>query len=127
MIIKTTFNDNDYTQILERYWDKFFFVNYYCYINDIEDVKEYRNRRISAEDLLEKAFFNEDKMVVKEVQEFENIIKESILAYIKKNEPDKYDYLKDQLYVNIRLSIRDKDENGEVVYYFLRQKRYITM
>lgn len=127
MIIKTTFGDNDYTQILEEYWDNFWFKNYYNIVKDIEDPKKYKDIRIDMEELLEKVFYNEDTVTVKEMQRFENYIKESILLYIKEFHSDKYDYLKEQLFVNIRLSIRDKNENGEVVYYFLKQKKYITM
>lgn len=127
MIIKTTFSDNDYTQILEEYWDNFWFKNYYNVVKDIEDPNKYKDIRIDMEELLEKVFYNEDTVTVKEMQRFENYIKESILLYIKEFHSDEYDYLKEQLFVNIRLSIRDKNENGEVVYYFLKQKKYITM
>lgn len=127
MIIKTTFSDNDYTQILEEYWDNFWFKNYYNVVKDIEDPNKYKDTRIDMEELLEKVFYNEDTVTVKEMQRFENYIKESILLYIKEFHSDEYDYLKEQLFVNIRLSIRDKNENGEVVYYFLKQKKYITM
>lgn len=127
MIIETTFNDNDFTHILDEYWSRFRFVNYYYGLDKIEDPAVYRDVRIDMESLIEKAVYNEDTVTVKEMQRFENYIKESILLYVKEFHSNKYDYLKEQLFVNIRLSIRDKNENGEVVYYFLKQKKYITM
>ena len=36
MIVKTTFKDNDYTSLLEEYWDKFLFCNSRCAIDKLE-------------------------------------------------------------------------------------------
>lgn len=127
MIIKTTFNDNDFTDILEKYWDRFMFDNYYNAVEDIEDLRLYRDLRIDMEELLKKAIYNEADLTAKEESQFEDYIKQSILAFVKKRYPSNLDYLKDQLYVNIRLTVKDKDENGEVVYYFLKHQKYITM
>lgn len=127
MIIKTTFNDNDFTDILEKYWDRFMFDNYYKAVEDIEDLRLYRDLRIDMEELLKKAIYNEADLTAKEESQFEDYIKQSILAFVKKRYPSNLDYLKDQLYVNIRLTVKDKDENGEVVYYFLKHQKYITM
>lgn len=127
MIIKTTFNDNDYTNILEKYWDRFYFDNYYKAVDNIEDLKAYKDARLDMEDLLNKAIYNEDTITVSEVRRFEKYIVDSILAYVKEFYNDDSDYLKENLFVNIRLSITDKDCNGEVVYYFLKHKKYITM
>ena len=127
MIIKTTFNDNDFTNILEKYWDRFMFDNYYKAVEDIEDLRLYRDLKIDMEELLQKAVYKEADLTAKEESQFEDYIKQSILAFIKKRYPSNLDYLKDQLYVNIRLTVKDKDENGEVVYYFLKHQKYITM
>ena len=127
MIIKTTFNDNDFTNILEKYWDRFMFDNYYKAVEDIEDLRLYRDLRIDMEELLKKAIYNETDLTAKEESQFEDYIKQSILAFVKKEYPSNLDYLKDQLYINIRLTVKDKDENGEVVYYFLKHQKYITM
>lgn len=127
MIIKTTFNDNDFTNILEKYWDRFMFDNYYKAVEDIEDLRLYRDLKIDMEELLQKAVYKEADLTAKEESQFEDYIKQSILAFVKKRYPSNLDYLKDQLYVNIRLTVKDKDENGEVVYYFLKHQKYITM
>lgn len=127
MIIKTTFNDNDFTNILENYWDRFMFDNYYKAVEDIQDLGLYKELRIEMEELLKKAIYNEADLTAKEESQFEDYIKQSILAFVKKRYPSNLDYLKDQLYVNIRLTVKDKDENGEVVYYFLKHQKYITM
>lgn len=127
MIIKTTFNDNDFTNILEKYWDRFMFDSYYKAVEDIEDLRLYRDLRFDMEELLKKAIYNEADLTAKEESQFEDYIKQSILAFVKKRYPSNLDYLKDQLYVNIRLTVKDKDENDEVVYYFLKHQKYITM
>lgn len=130
MIIRTTFNDNDFTHILEDYWNGFWFRNYYLPIDKIntdteKEAKEYIEKHNKAEELLEKAFYKENEMNMKELKEFSDLIKESILDFIKLKED--YEYLKKKLTINIRLSIIDKDQNQEVLYYFLRQKKYIIM
>lgn len=127
MIIKTTFNDNDYTQVLENYWSKFFFCNYYKGTDKIEDPKVYRDVRIDMEELLEKAIYHENEMTVAETSRFEKYIAQSILEYVKEFYEESYKYLKDNLFVNIRLSITDKSHNGEVVYYFLTTKQKIIL
>lgn len=130
MIIRTTFNDNDFTHILEDYWNGFWFRNYYLPIDKIntdteKEAKEYVEKHKEAEELLEKAFYHEEQLTMEELQRFSYLIKESILCFIKLKED--YEYLKENLHINIRLSITDKDQNGEVLYYFLKHKKYIIM
>lgn len=130
MIIRTTFNDNDFTHILEDYWNGFWFRNYYLPIDKIntdteKEAKEYVEKHKEAEELLEKAFYHEERLTMEELQRFSYLIKESILYFIKLKED--YEYLKENLHINIRLSITDKDQNGEVLYYFLKHKKYIIM
>lgn len=130
MIIRTSFNDNDFINILEDYWNGFWFRNYYIPIDTIntdtdEGAREYVEKHKEAEELLEKAFYHEEQLTMEELQRFSDLIKESILCFIKLKED--YEYLKENLHINIRLSITDKDQNGEVLYYFLKHKKYIIM
>lgn len=133
MIIRTTFNDNDFTHLLEEYWDGFWYKNYYCILDkyeksdDYEDLKKHKEIYIEFHDLLDKAFFEENKMTVEELKRFERVITESIFAFIESKRSDSIDYLKKMFSVKIRFRIEDKWENGEVVYYFLNHKKMITM
>lgn len=125
MIIETTFNDNDFTHILDEYWSRFRFVNYYYGLDRIEDPAVYRDLRIDMESLIEKAVYND--LDQEESKRFLSYIKTSILEFIKDNYRDDYIYLSDNFKVAIKKSVEDKNYNGEIVYYFLTNNVYITM
>lgn len=133
MIIHTTFKDNTYTYILEEYWDSFWFRSYYSAIKAIEDPHEQVEVNIKAEHLLKEIIFNEDKCTLGELKEFIQILKESIVAYIRNkvsnNELDDEEgfYLIQKLQVVSKFRIDDRLDNDESVYYFLRNKQKITM
>lgn len=125
MIIETTFNDNDFTHILDEYWSRFRFVNYYYGLDRIEDPAVYRDLRIGMESLIEKAVYN--GLDQEESKRFLSYIKTSILEFIKDNYRDDYIYLSDNFKVAIKKSVEDKNYNGEIVYYFLTNNVYVTM
>lgn len=133
MIIHTTFKDNAYTYILEEYWDSFWFRSYYSAIKTIEDIHEQVESNIKAEHLLKKMFYNEDKCTLGELKEFTQIIKESIIAYIRNKvsngelDDDEGFNLIHTLQVAPKLRLSDKLDNDESVYYFLRNKQKIVM
>ena len=121
MIIRATFNDNDYSTILELFFDRFKFVNYNLSYRDEQNLKVYRDKSIESDDLLQKAIFYPKQMTADEKIKFVSYIKDSILVYINSNSNSKssYDYLKDRLRVDIVDNYTDDDENGEVAYYFI--------
>lgn len=123
MIIETTFNDNDFTHILDEYWSRFRFVNYYYGLDRIEDPAVYRDVRIDMESLIEKAVYND--LDQEESKRFLSYIKISILEFIKDNYQDDCIYLSDNFKVAIKKSVEDKNYNGEIVYYFLTNNVYI--
>lgn len=128
MIVKTTFNDNDYTSLLEKYWSKFLFCNSRCAINKLEG-REYVDASIELDDLLQKVIYQEDQLTVKELKRFTEIIKDSIIEFlkIKKLDESTIKYLTKQLEVHIEFKIEDKDLNGEVVYYMFHAQKVITL
>lgn len=81
MIIETTFNDNDFTHILDEYWSRFRFVNYYYGLDRIEDPAVYRDLRIDMESLIEKAVYN--GLDQEESKRFLSYIKISILEFMR--------------------------------------------
>ena len=132
MIIKITFNDNDFTQILESFFDSPLFsgLNYclkkYSVDDEPETLNTYRNLSVLIETYLhklqdEKNFTKEDK------KHFIEILKESILDFIKDRYRDNLEYLSKQLTIRIQDSVTDHWENGEAVYYFPTHDKYITM
>lgn len=133
MIIRTTFKDNDFSSVLESYWGRFWFVNYYTHLKkydgkeDYDSLKEWKDKKVLAEDLLDKAFFKPDEMTVKELRQFELVIIESITSYVEQNYKEDYNYLVSNLEVKVIDGLKDQDENGEVVYYILGHKTQITM
>ena len=144
MIIRTTFSDNDYTHLLEKYWDRFLFDNCYSALEELgkkddeESIRLWVTKHKRIEELIEKSIYNEDKITDNDVKEFEDLIKESIIAYVDKVyiDNDVYslseyaniiEYLEKSISVKIKKQLKDTDENGEVVYYLLKAQKYITM
>lgn len=144
MIIRTTFSDNDYTHLLEKYWDRFLFDNCYSALEELgkkddeESIRLWVTKHKRIEELIEKSIYNEDKITDNDVKEFEDLIKESIIAYVDKVyiDNDVYslseyaniiEYLEKSISVRIKKQLKDTDENGEVVYYLLKAQKYITM
>lgn len=128
MIVKTTFKDNDYTSLLEKYWDKFLFCNSRCAINKLED-REYVDASIELDDLLKKVIYQEDQLTVKELKRLTEIIKDSIIEFLKLKKLDEstIKYLTKQLEVHTEFNIEDKDLNGEVVYYMFHTQKVIIL
>ena len=128
MIIKTTFKDNDYTSLLEKYWDKFLFCNSRCAINKLEG-REYVDASIELDDLLQKVMYKEESLTVKELKRLTEIIKNSIIEFLKLKKLDEstIKYLTKQLDVRIEFKIEDKDLNGEVMYYMFHAQKVITL
>ena len=134
MIIKVTLNDNDYTSFIESYFEMFAFKNYYYEINrnyrDSENpdiLRQYVNKKIEAEELLKKAFYKEHEMTESDKSIFIDIIKNSLSYYIFDKTDAKYiPKLKGEIEVELLEVTGNKDMNGEVVFYFLQQGKYIT-
>ena len=128
MIVKTTFNDNDYTSLLEKYWSKFLFCNSRCAIDKLEG-REYVDTSIELDDLLQKVIYKEESLTVKDLKRFTEIIKDSIIEFLKLKKLDKstIKYLTKQLEVRIEFKIEDKDLNSEVVYYMFHAQKVITL
>ena len=128
MIVKTTFKDNDYTSLLEKYWDKFLFCNSRCAINKLEG-REYVDASIELDDLLQKVIYKEESLTVKDLKRFTEIIKDSIIEFLKLKKLDEstIKYLTKQLEVHTEFNIEDKDLNGEVVYYMFHTQKVIIL
>ena len=118
MIIRVTFHDSDYTQIIKTYFTRFKFCNYNYYYKNCKDLTEYRDKSIESEDLLKKVIFESSKLTEEDKSRFVDIIKESIKEWLKVNYNEDYNYLIKNLDVSYRNVCTDDDENGEVVYYF---------
>ena len=133
MIIKLTLNDNDYTGYIEKFLERFKFQNYYIVLKEYdkdneEDVKAYVEGHVKREELLDKVFYKEDELTESDIKQFEEYTKEALAYYLYKHNimlsNDLEDYKK---IVNVKClkTMNNKWQNGEVVYYFLQQDKYI--
>ena len=134
MIIKATFNDNDFTYIL----DNFFVEGVMFYTNRIryklklykskEDARKYVELDTEIENLIRKFVFGTDTNITKEdKKQFLKILKDALDCYLYLEYTEDYDYLKKNLKLSFVQTIKDEDMNGEVIYYFLKHKRRINM
>lgn len=144
MIIKYTFNDNDFTQVIEKYLEEFgpFYAFNYNMYNGLDEFKKLLSQ---YDDYMDK--YSEDKELTKE--EF-NKLKNKLLIILKDNftnyinnirinsnwHTDGLDaidlqnsknYILKNIKISIVKSIPDQWENGEVVYYITSNQKYITM
>lgn len=130
VILKLTFNDNDFTQYIEDFLQRSHndfrvIVMQYArdrYDNDIEFSLKMRD----VLDLIEKVKI---KPTSSNKDDLANILKRALLYWVSTNErtKDAYDYLKDNIEISYVKVVKSKWENGEVVYWFIDYNKYITM
>lgn len=136
MILKLTFNDNDFTRHIEEFLDK-------CYTDPYimmwELLEPYKNGResIPIEEYCElsenyrsilNAFYEDDDKPTKEHKEaFIQLIKKCFIQGFENRELHALDYLKEHFEVTEVNSVKSKWQNGEVVYWFVSFHSYVTM
>lgn len=144
MIIKYTFKDNDFTQVIETYLDEFgpfYIMNFptnLAYDKFKELLKKY-------DDYYDK--YSEEKDItldeVKEIRkELTTMLKANFAQYISNIRPnsnwhtegmdaiglqDNKEYILNHIHIEIVKSVTDQWENGEAVYYFTSNMKYVTM
>lgn len=133
MILKITFNDNDFTSIIEEFLDKWKQNSFmYDVLTDMDKYErddetgkyidashDWRNRN----ELLHKDSYDE-----KDISKLVDLFKVSFSTYLEDNCCDNASYLISNLKVKCVSSIKDEWLNGEVVYYFPKHRdKYITM
>lgn len=132
MIIKATFNDNDFTQVLEQFFEQPLLLGaVYCLKKwknntDIETLRKYRDIQVEMESYLH-IIQDEQQFTPNKRGRFILILRNSIKDWLKDKYPDDYDYLSKALDVEFVKSATDEWQNGEIVYYFPAADKYITM
>ena len=131
MIIRVSFNDNDFQELLEsqfRYGLSTVFLtvkSQYVNSESEEDLKKYKEVNILQDNILHK-INTENKLTLDEKEQLINIIKEAYKIEIEtKYKRSNKEYLLKSLDVKIISSYKDKWENGEVLYYFSTPDTYI--
>lgn len=132
MIIRVSFNDNDFGSYFEEFFRQFKFVNYYENVRQLRDkddeksLREYRDKKIDMEELYEKVFYKPDDLTSSEKRRFSKYVKESILAYLSSRvDEDVLHYLDINISVTLRKTYIDEWENGETIYYFIGRDKSI--
>ena len=131
MIIRMTLNDNDFTQEIERfaknlfdrlYWrkDVSFYDNDYNKWYQAHKVQEELQRLLNPN--ITDSLTDEDKTAIKAKVFLEWWDFVDGLNF----KEDTKKYLKKDFECSISYNFKDKWENGEVVYYFTTNQKYIT-
>lgn len=132
MLIKVTMNDNDYTDIIEKYFKRFI-INYYYHLHKEYDnnVEKYVSLKIDMEDILQKAMYKQKEMNENDYKIFETYIREGLVDFIYDNvsQPLAEEIIDASLKIEFIEAIYDKDiinGNDEVVVYVLQTGKYIN-
>ena len=132
MLIKVTMNDNDYTDIIEKYFKRFI-INYYYHLHKEydNDVEKYVSLKIDMEDMLKKAIYKQKEMNENDYKIFETYIREGLVDFIYDNisQPLAEEIIDASLKIEFIEAIYDKDimnGNDEVVIYVLQTHKFIN-
>ena len=144
MIVKYTFNDNDFTQVIEEYLNDFgpFYVFNYPTAQGLDEFKKLLEKYNDYNDkyYMEKDITKEEYKEIK--KKLHTILKANIIQYMTSIKPNSgwstdgmeaedlirnLKYLINNIKVSIVKSVPDQWENGEVVYYNPAWINYIVM
>lgn len=130
MIIRATFHDNDFQNVLEGFFNKGLYLML-CHIkNGLTDSNEDTMLYVRYSTLIDKycKMIQDEKIFSKDTQQdFVNMLGEAFDKYIEQNYSDNAEYLKENLELEIINSVKDKWENGEVLYFFPMHEKYVIM
>lgn len=130
MIIKATFHDNDYKNVLEGFFSKGLYLML-CYIKEgLSESKEDTVLYVRYSNTIDKycKMIQDEKIFEKHTQQdLLNMLGDAFNKYIDEMHSDNAKYLKENLELEIIDSVKDKWENGEVLYFFPMHSKYIIM
>lgn len=130
MIFRITVNDNDFTDILERFANNLFDRIYWAKDKPEMDSTEWYEKIYKPKQEIQKLMnpnitsnlTDEDKVVLRAAVFLE------WCDYVDNlpNRDDTKEYLKKNFEVSVGFDFTDKWENGEVVYYFTTNQKWIS-
>lgn len=135
MILKFTFNDNDFTQIIEKFFEEggFFNGNNFNTISNFVSFKHNITKYSEIVNIEDKNKLGKE-IIDTIIKSFEiyivNINPNSnwnTVGFTAKDLAESKPYILDNLKVSIVNEISDKWQNGEVIYYFTSNNKYLTM
>lgn len=136
MIIKYTLNDNDFTQVIETHLEEYgpFLAMLYDTIREHiefqDNVRKYDEmsindpKRKKLKQKLVKAIYKAFKKYINSIKINSNWQTDGMNA---EDLNDSKQYIFENIKIDIVNSISDNWQNGEVVYYFTSNQKYLTM
>ena len=130
MIIKATFHDNDYKNVLEGFFSKGLYLML-CYVKEgLTDSVEDTTLYVRYSTIIDKycKMIQDEKIFDKKTQQdLINMVGDAFNKYIDEMYSEQAKYLKENLEIEILDSVNDKWENGEVLYFFPMHNKYVIM
>ena len=132
MIIRMTVEDNDYTEMLEKFANNLFerlYIESSLVLNEFYD-SETLHKLIETEETIRKTMWAESMDDI--TDEAKTLLKAKLVIiwgkYVDSIEQEDRikDYLKRDFTVSFSFNFEDKWENGEVVYYFTHADKWIS-
>ena len=132
MIIRMTVEDNDYTEMLEKFADNLFehlYIESSLVLNEFYDP-DTLHRLIETEETIRKTMWAESMNDI--TDEAKTLLKAKLVIIWGKyvdsvaKEDRIKEYLKRDFDCSFSFAFEDKWENGEVVYYFTTAKKWIS-
>ena len=130
MIIRATVQDNDYKEVLEKFFSKGLYLML-CYVKKgLTDSEQDTTLYVRYSKLIDKyckVIQDEKILTYEDSNDLVLMLKDAFYKYIDENNFEAKDYLKENLDISIVDSVKDKWENGEVLYFFPMHEKYIIM
>lgn len=123
MIIKLTVRDNDFSELLESFANRMFYLNIRNKLLEdmtTEEKSAEIDRMLAHEDILQLINPNNDQEITtKEAAKIIEYIKEQFADFLigRKVSSSTQDYLNKNLQITIQKSFTDRWENGEMIYW----------
>lgn len=130
MIIRATVNDNDYKEVLEKFFSKGLYLML-CYVKKgLTDSEQDMKLYVRYSTLIDKYYkmIQDEKIFnVNDANDLCFMLKDAFNKYLEEKDFEAKEYLKENLDISIVDSVKDKWENGEVLYFFPMHDKYIIM
>lgn len=130
MIIRATVQDNDYKEVLEKFFSKGLYLML-CYVkNGLTDSEQDVTLYVRYSKLIDKyckVIQDEKILTYEDSNDLIFMLKDAFYKYLDENNFEAKDYLKENLDISIVDSVKDKWENGEVLYFFPMHNKYVIM
>lgn len=130
MIIRFTVNDNDYKEVIEKFFNKGLYLMLGYVKKGLTDSEHDMTLYVRYSTLIDKycKMIQDGKVfIINDANDLVFMLKDAFSKYLDEINFEAKDYLKENLDISIVDSVRDKWENGEVLYFFPMHDKYIIM